>query len=111
LAQQEGFKDTIVGVEEVIADNTAKANWDDAGALAQELQQGIGDKCNDDKDEIYYTEALGKATREAVESFEEDMQLQNNNNNATNGLLLWSQIRTQKILISMPLRTCLLWAT
>jgi hypothetical protein len=67
-----------VGVEEAIADDTAKATWDAAGALAQELQQGVGDAFDDDDDEedIYATtEALGKAAREAVEMFEEDMKL------------------------------------
>jgi hypothetical protein len=71
LAQQ-GLEGTIVGLEEAITDDGAKATWDAAGMLAQELQQGPGDDEFDDEEGDL---DLGRVAREAVEMFEDEMGL------------------------------------
>ena len=70
LAQQ-GLEGKIVGIDEMITDDSAKADWDAAGLLAQELQTGVAEE--DDEDGID-SEALGRAAREAVEAFEKEME-------------------------------------
>ncbi|KAG7370115.1 SAP domain containing protein [Nitzschia inconspicua] len=75
---QEGLEGKIVGIEDAIADNTAKAVWDAAGSLARELQQNDDFDDEDDSDILFDSnafegldlEALGKAAREAVEMFD-----------------------------------------
>ncbi|KAG7345032.1 SAP domain containing protein [Nitzschia inconspicua] len=75
---QEGLEGKIVGIEDAIADNTAKAVWDAAGSLARELQQNDDFDDEDDSDIFFDSntfkrlvlEALGKAAREAVEMFD-----------------------------------------
>jgi len=90
---QEGIEGKIVGVDEIITDNFAKAEWDAAGELANELLaelDGTGEettssetdvedeKEDDDDDDDEFDigdldmEALGKMAREAVEIFESD---------------------------------------
>jgi hypothetical protein len=78
---QEGLEGKIVGIEEMIADSNAKAEWDAAGTLARELQRDTmpyNDDAEDDVFEYLDLDALGKAAREAVESFETDMKVANN---------------------------------
>lgn len=75
---QEGLEGKIVGIEDMIADNNAKAEWDAAGILARELQRDVM-TYDDDADEDFNfddldLDALGKAARAAVESFETDMK-------------------------------------
>jgi len=82
---QEGIEGKIVGVDDIIPDNSAKAEWDAAGELANELRQevdgsaeAISDVVVDDDDDDDFGdidfEALGKAAREAVEAFEIDVE-------------------------------------
>lgn len=73
LAQQ-GIEGKIVGIDEAITDDDAKADWDAAGILAQELEQGAGEEFDVDEDEEVDMEALGRAAREAVEKFEQEMR-------------------------------------
>lgn len=77
---QEGLEGKIVGIEDAIADTTAKAEWDAAGSLARELRQDGEDFDDDDDDDILLgsdafegldMEALGRAAREAVEMFDD----------------------------------------
>jgi len=78
---QDGLEGKIVGVDEVIADTNAKAEWDAAGTLARELQQDEDDEdeedilLDDDDFEGLDLEALGKAAREAVELFEDGFEM------------------------------------
>ena len=79
---QEGIEGKIVGVDDIIADESVKAEWDAAGELANELRQDIDptseaaeleEEEEDDFDlefDDIDVEALGRAAREAVESFE-----------------------------------------
>jgi len=82
---QEGIEGKIVGVDEIITDNSAKAEWDAAGVLANELRQDIEttdsetnveDDDDDDDDDFDFgdidMEALGRMARQAVETFESD---------------------------------------
>jgi hypothetical protein len=80
---QEGIEGKIVGVDDIIPDNSAKAEWDAAGELANELRQeidgsaeaiGVVDDDDDDDFGDIDFEALGKAAREAVEAFEIDVE-------------------------------------
>jgi SAP domain len=80
---QEGLDGKIVGIEDAIADTSAKAEWDAAGSLARELQQDEDfddDEFDDDDGDILLDsdafegldlEALGKAAREAVKMFDD----------------------------------------
>eukprot|EP00533_Pseudo-nitzschia_delicatissima_P011524 CAMPEP_0197283624 /NCGR_PEP_ID=MMETSP1432-20130617/25026_1 /TAXON_ID=44447 /ORGANISM="Pseudo-nitzschia delicatissima, Strain UNC1205" /LENGTH=700 /DNA_ID=CAMNT_0042750617 /DNA_START=107 /DNA_END=2210 /DNA_ORIENTATION=- len=85
---QEGIEGKIVGVDDIITDTSEKAEWDAAGELANELRQDTeasseGD-VEDEEDDFFEDvdlnfedidlEALGKAAREAVESFESEQQ-------------------------------------
>ena len=70
---QEGLDGKIVGLDEAITDYSAKADWDAAGILAEELRMGGAEE--DEDDEELDLEALGKAARAAVESFEAEMGL------------------------------------
>jgi len=75
---QEGIEGKIVGVDDIITDNSAKAEWDAAGVLANELRQDVDASSEtgvDDEEDDYDfgdidLEALGRAAREAVEAFE-----------------------------------------
>lgn len=77
---QEGLEGKIVGVDEIITDNSAKAEWDAAGILASELRQDSDATVStpeleeDDDDDFDFEEidleALGRAARLAVEAFE-----------------------------------------
>lgn len=84
LAQQ-GIEGKIVGLDEVIEDDGAKADWDAAGVLAQELQQASVDddeEYDEDDDEASTEmeddemlpegnlEDIARAAREAVEMME-----------------------------------------
>ena len=71
---QQGLEGKIVGIDEVITDDDAKAEWDAAGKLAEELKNGVGEDFDDDDDDEMDLAALGKAAREAVEAFEEEME-------------------------------------
>lgn len=87
---QEGIEGKIVGIDDIISDDSAKADWDAAGELANELRKDISETDVDDEDyglldidddeendnefEDVDFEALGKAAREAVEAFERDVQ-------------------------------------
>eukprot|EP00529_Nitzschia_sp_RCC80_P009967 CAMPEP_0113497042 /NCGR_PEP_ID=MMETSP0014_2-20120614/30429_1 /TAXON_ID=2857 /ORGANISM="Nitzschia sp." /LENGTH=794 /DNA_ID=CAMNT_0000390975 /DNA_START=360 /DNA_END=2744 /DNA_ORIENTATION=- /assembly_acc=CAM_ASM_000159 len=84
---QEGLDGKIVGIEEMVADNNAKAQWDAAGALARELNDDEDDDEADDEDELFDEdfgeeidfenldmEALGKAARDAVAAFENEFE-------------------------------------
>jgi hypothetical protein len=74
---QEGLEGKIVGVDEIIADSNSKAEWDAAGTFARELQYDDDDDDIDavsDAFEGLDLEALGKAARDAVQSFENDMK-------------------------------------
>lgn len=76
---QEGLEGKIVGLEDVIADTNAKAEWDAAGTRARELGQDDSDDddiTDDDDFEGIDLVALGRAAREAVESFENKMNEQ-----------------------------------
>jgi len=83
---QEGIEGKIVGVEDIITDSSAKAEWDAAGELASELRQDFDldfesntdtdSDMDDEEDEDIYElgdvdlEALAQAARDAVESYE-----------------------------------------
>ena len=83
---QEGIEGKIVGVDDIIADESIKAEWDAAGELANELRQDMDttseaasvkeDTEDDFLEDIDFefedvdVEALGRAAREAVETFE-----------------------------------------
>jgi len=75
---QEGIEGKIVGVDDIITDNSAKAEWDAAGVLANELRQDVDASSEtgvDDEEDDYDfgdidLEALGRAAREAVQAFE-----------------------------------------
>ena len=85
---QEGIEGKIVGVDEIITDNSVKAEWDAAGELANELRQDIDSSSQDDVDkeedddfddidlefEDIDVEALGRAAREAVDTLETEQQ-------------------------------------
>jgi hypothetical protein len=68
---QEGIEGKIVGVDDIISDNSAKAEWDAAGVLANELRQDIDTSSEtdvDDEDDDYDfgdidLEALGRTGR------------------------------------------------
>ena len=75
---QEGIEGKIVGVDDIITNNSAKAEWDAAGVLANELRQDVDASSEtgvDDEEDDYDfgdidLEALGRAAREAVQAFE-----------------------------------------
>jgi len=79
---QEGIEGKIVGVDDIISNNSAKAEWDAAGILANELRQDTDTSFEadvDDEDDDFALgdidlEALGRAAREAVEVFESDVE-------------------------------------
>jgi len=78
---QEGIEGKIVGVDDIITDNSAKAEWDAAGVLANELRQDSDTRSeadvDDEEDDFDFgdidLEALGRAAREAVEAFESEV--------------------------------------
>jgi len=82
---QEGIEGKIIGVEDIITDSSAKADWDAAGELASELRQDFdldfefntdSDMDDDEENEDIYDlgdvdlKALAQAARDAVESYE-----------------------------------------
>lgn len=83
---QEGIEGKIVGVDDIIADESVKAEWDAAGELANELRQDLDptseaaelkEEEEDDFDlefDDIDVEALGRAAREAVETFETEQR-------------------------------------
>lgn len=84
---QEGIEGKIVGVDDIITDTSEKAEWDAAGELANELRQDVDtssefdvedeedDDFEDDLDfEDVDVEALARAAREAVQTFESEQQ-------------------------------------
>ena len=75
---QKGIEGKIVGIDESITDDDAKADWDAAGLLAQELENAgfveedepnIAFDEEDGEDEVDM-EAIARAAREAVEAYE-----------------------------------------
>merc|ERR1712238_458210 len=78
---QEGIEGKIIGVEDIITDSSAKADWAAAGDLASELRQDFefntdSDMNDEEEDEDIYNlgdvdlKALAQAARDAVESYE-----------------------------------------
>jgi len=82
---QEGIEGKIIGVEDIITDSSAKADWAAAGDLASELRQDFdldfefntdSDMDDEEEDEDIYNlgdvdlKALAQAARDAVESYE-----------------------------------------
>lgn len=78
---QEGLDGKIVGLDDAIADEDAKADWDAAGELAEELRQGTTsdegsiDEDDDNFDELMDLESIAEAARQAVEMFESEMDV------------------------------------
>jgi hypothetical protein len=74
---KKGLEGTIVGIDEAVADMSEKADWDAAKRLAQALNQQeiVPDEVGVDEDEADM-EALGRAAREAVQRFDEQRRIE-----------------------------------
>jgi hypothetical protein len=72
LAQQ-GLEGKIVGIDDAVMDDSAKADWDAAGLLAQELQTGVAEDYDDDEEEMDL-ETLSRAAKGAMKEFEKELK-------------------------------------